>query len=100
MNIIQETNDYFSTTEGSNYTTKNGVVKGINTDRYIMVMDFSEKNSNSFSALVEIRDGCYVSEYCNANSALKDKLKTTPDRGIKKISKVFRVDWGKVFKIK
>lgn len=32
--------------------------------------------------------------------SLKDKLKTTPDRGIKKISKVFRVDWGKVFKIK
>ena len=29
---------------------------------------------------------------------LKDKLKTTPDRGIKKISKVFRVEWSKVFK--
>lgn len=31
-------------------------------------------------------------------NSLKDKLKTTPDRGIKKISKTFRVDWSKVFK--
>lgn len=44
-------------------------------------------------------------EFNNANwndqqvwDNLKDKLKTTPDRGIKKISKVFRVDWSKVFK--
>ena len=33
-----------------------------------------------------------------AEDILKDKLRTTPDRGIKKVSKVFRVNWSKVFK--
>ena len=63
MNITQETNDYFSTTELVRLKPKSSIIK------------------------------CELME-----DSLKDKLKITPDRGIKRISKVFRVDWSKVFK--
>jgi len=39
-----------------------------------------------------------LNDYCNANSSLKDKLRTTPDSHILRISKVFRIDWSKIFK--
>jgi hypothetical protein len=42
--------------------------------------------------MIHRRPGVY------AEDILKDRLRTTPDRGIKKVSKTFRVDWGKVFK--
>jgi hypothetical protein len=76
MNITQETNDYLSTTE--------------NWKDFVINYKF-EKKYNSLGAI--------PSDFSTENN-LKDKLKTTPNRGIKKISKVFRVNWGKVFKIK
>lgn len=76
MNITQETNDYLSITE--------------NWKDFVRNYKF-EKKYNSLGAI--------QSDFSTENN-LKDKLKTTPDRGIKKISKVFRVNWGKVFKIK
>ena len=66
MNITEETNDYFSTTE-------------------------------NFAAYMERQlTGSWNDQQVWNN--LKDKLKTTPDPGINRISKVFRVDWSKVFK--
>ena len=87
MNITQETNDYFSTTENSRYI--------IGIDPVVEGKDFSY----TFSYKSNIIKGDLVGdEYCNANSALKDKLKTTPDPAIKKIKWSFRVDWNKLFK--
>ena len=63
MNITEETNDYFNTTECVSLKPKSNIIK----------CELVEDN-------------------------LKDKLKTTPDRGIKRISKIFRVDWSKIFK--
>lgn len=77
MNLTQETNDYFSTTD-------NIILK----DRQINI---TSSITNHLLNYPEI-------EYCNANSGLKDKLKTTPDPAIKKITKIFRINWNKIFK--
>jgi hypothetical protein len=37
-------------------------------------------------------------DYCNANSGLKDKLKTTPDSHIRRLKLNLTIDWSKVFK--
>ena len=63
MNITEETNDYFSTTEWVRLKPKSSII------------------------------GCKLVE-----DNLRDKLKTTPDPWIKRIGKIFRVDWSKVFK--
>jgi 5'(3')-deoxyribonucleotidase len=82
MNITEEANDYFSTTEkedwiGSKYDT--------------CITEESKIKSKKIKAYCK-------TELNKFEDILKDKLKTTPDRGIKKISKIFRVDWSKVFK--
>ena len=86
MNITQETKDYFSTIEKP--------IKG----RYIIGFDpCTDNNKSDFAVYMERQlTGSWNNQQVWDN--LKDKLKTTPDRGIKKISKVFRVDWSKVFK--
>ena len=66
MNITEETNDYFSTTE-------------------------------KFAAYRERQLTGSRNDQQTWNN-LKDKLKTTPDPWIKRIGKIFRVDWSKVFK--
>ena len=54
---------------------------------------FKEKNNKS--DFIKYMDR----QFDNADwGNLKDKLKTTPDRRIKRISKIFRVDWSRVFK--
>ena len=58
-------------------------------------MNITEETNDYFSTIEEEKYKLAI-DLCD--SILKDKLKTTPDRGIKKISKVFRVDWSKVFK--
>ena len=86
MNTTEETNDYFSTTEK--------LIKG----RYIIGLDpFTDKDKSDFAVYMERQlTGSWNDQQVWNN--LKDKLKATPDRGIKKISKVFRVDWSKIFK--
>ena len=86
MNITEETNDYFSTTEK--------LIKG----RYIIGFDpFTDKYKSDFAAYMEKQlTGSWNDQQVWNN--LKDKLKSTPDRGIKRISKTFRVNWSKVFK--
>lgn len=88
MNITQETNDYFSTTEGSKYLTE-------------MTQDLNDTNfrigkcipgNNSYYAGVD--------PYPTEKQMLRDKLKTTPDPAIKKIKCNFIVDWNKLFKKK
>lgn len=58
-------------------------------------MNITEETNDYFSTIEEEKYKLAI-DLCD--SILKDKLKATPDRGIKKISKVFRVDWSKVFK--
>ena len=79
MNITEETNDYFSTTE--------------NWKQFVKEYNFEKKHSSVFSFSARNIIKCELAE-----DNLKDKLKATPDRGIKRISKAFRVDWSKIFK--
>jgi hypothetical protein len=88
MNITQETNDYFSTTENSRYI--------IGVDPAVEGKDFSYIYKSHIS-----RCGLVKDDYCNANSSLKDKLKTTPAPAIRRVVKcTFRVNWNKIFKKK
>ena len=80
MNITEETNDYYKIIRLQK--------EGVKVNNYPL---------GDFKGSTELTSNC-INDYCNANSALKDKLKTTPDPAIKKISKAFRVDWSKVFK--
>ena len=73
MNITQETNDYFSTTDEGK-------------SDFIQYMDKQFKGADWSKQ--EVWDN------------LKDKFKTTPERAIKKFSWSFRVDWGKIFRRK
>ena len=82
MNITEETNDYFSTAGAEDWI-------GSKYDTYIT--EESKIKSKKF------KDYCRT-ELNKFDDNLKDKLKTTPDPGIKRISKMFRVDWSKVFK--
>ena len=65
------------------------VVKNFLYDTYIT--EISKIKSKKF------KDYCKT-ELNKFENNLKDKLKTTPDPGINRISKVFRIDWSKVFK--
>lgn len=141
MNITEETNDYFSTTEKLRVektrnrifsSSKNNTIKGklIKKDcssklhdviivdlkegdimdededgvyrnykgRYIIGFDqCTNKDKSDFAVYMERQlTGSWNDQQVWNN--LKDKLKTTPDSGIKRITKVFRVDWSKVFK--
>ena len=141
MNITEETNDYFSTTEklkvektknGIFSSIRNNIIKGelmredclgklhdviivdlkegdtIDEDengvyrnysgRYTIGFDqFTDKDKSDFAVYMERQlTGSWNDQQVWNN--LKDKLKTTPDQGTKRISKVFRVDWSKVFK--
>mgnify|MGYP001339468428 CR=1 FL=1 len=102
---MKETNNYFSATDRVNNVVEINaakIPKGMTIDDYIK--EFIHKPADSCISMNRKNHGgkgiLEQVEYCNTDSSLKDKLKTTPDRGIKKISKIFRVDWSKVFKIK
>ena len=58
-------------------------------------MNITEETNDYFSTIEEEKYKLAI-DLCD--SILKDKLKVTPDRGIKRISKVFRVNWSKIFK--
>ena len=58
-------------------------------------MNITEETNDYFSTIKEEKYKLAI-DLCD--SILKDKLKTTPDRGIKRISKVFRVNWSKILK--
>lgn len=131
MNITEETNDYFSTTEKLKVEkTQNGIfsfsrsniIKGesMKEDCLSELHDVIITDLKDGDILDECNNGVYINKehkhesyfidymenHLNTGSwndqqvwnNLKDKLKATPDRGIKKISKVFRVNWSKVFK--
>lgn len=77
MNITQETNDYFSTTSTSGEPRINPTV-----------INWPKEKKH------------VTKVYPTPEQILKDKLKTTPDRGIKRIRWSFIVDWNKLFKKK
>ena len=58
-------------------------------------MNITEETNDYFSTIEEEKHKLAI-DLCD--SILKDKLKTTPDPGVERISKVFRVNWSKVFK--
>ena len=111
MNITEETNDYFTKNERITRVLKGAhpfdpskfpnsssplesLADVIITD--LKAGDFIDKDENGAYRNYRGKSNIIMCELAEDN--LKDKLKTTPDRGIKKISKVFRVDWSKVFK--
>ena len=96
MNLTQETNDYFSTTSTSGETNK----IWMSFDGWKLEKDFASKaNKMALDHWATYKNNISNSEivdddYCNANSNLKDKLKTTPSAGLTWLSKSFRINWN------
>lgn len=107
MNITQETNDYFSTTESWDkfkvellkpIKIKSPFTLPTEEDVKKAMEGYDEKyyyaTTEPCMITIHRKPGVYYEDI------LKDKLKTTPDPAIKKIKWSFRVDWNKLFKKK